>query len=85
MDELPNRRQSVEGETFDGASLRLSYSIAKKLYRCPGCHTSVDIGSAHTLVQFLSADPRFHQHWHAACARTQLLRELKTRRVVPAT
>ncbi|MDP9226722.1 MAG: hypothetical protein M3P18_23355 [Actinomycetota bacterium] len=82
---LPNRRQSVEGETFDGATLRFSYSIARKLYRCPGCHSSVDIGSAHIVVQFRSADPRYHQHWHERCVEARLMRELKTRRVVPAS
>lgn len=84
MDRAPNRRQSLEGVTFDGASLRLVYTIARKLYRCPGCSQAIEIGSAHTLVQYLSSQPRRHQHWHRECAARQVTRELKTRRVVQA-
>ena len=85
MKNLPTRRESIEGQTYDGARLRLVHTIARKLYRCPSCHGSVDIGSAHTLVQFLSEDPPFHQHWHRSCAADELLREFKTRRVVRAS
>jgi hypothetical protein len=84
MDNTPNRRQSVEGETYDGAFIRLTYTIARKLYRCPGCRTSVEIGTAHTLVQHPSADPPWHQHWHRECAARDLVHELKTSRVVQA-
>jgi hypothetical protein len=85
VENLPNRRESIEGETFDGMSLRLVHTIARKLYRCPGCHGSVEIGSAHTLVHYLSAEPPFYQHWHEGCAATELVRELKTSKVVRAT
>jgi hypothetical protein len=85
MDNLPNRRQDLEGETYEGASLRLVYTVARNLYRCPGCHESVQIGAAHTLVHHLSADPPFYQHWHRECAATDLVRQLKTSRAVRAT
>jgi hypothetical protein len=84
VEKVPNRRQSLQGETFDGEIVRLAYTIARKLYRCPGCHESVDIGSEHTLVRYLSADPPFHQHWHRQCALSALVPELKSSRVVPA-
>jgi hypothetical protein len=84
VENLPNRRQSIEGETYDGAAVRLAYTIARKLYRCPGCRESVEIGTAHTLVQYLSSDPPFHQHWHRQCAVSSVVRELKTSRVVSA-
>jgi hypothetical protein len=83
METLPNRRHSLEGETYEGARLRMVYTIARKLYRCPGCHLSVEIGDGHTLVHYLSADPAYYQHWHRTCA-AELIRQLKTRRVVPA-
>ena len=85
MENLPNRRESIEGETFDGAKLRLVHTIARKLYRCPGCHESVDIGAAHILVQYLSAEPPFHQHWHESCATDEVVRELRSTRVVRAS
>jgi hypothetical protein len=83
--DLPNRRQSVEGETLDGDQVRLAHTIARKLYRCPGCGDSIEIGSAHTLVQYLAAESAFHQHWHRGCAAREVLRDLKRSRVVPAT
>ena len=85
MDQPPNRRLSVEGETFDGDQVRLVYTIARKLYRCPACRGSIEIGAAHTLVQYLSADPPFHQHWHRECAARGVQRELRRSRVVPGS
>jgi hypothetical protein len=84
MDNAPNRRQALEGETYDGVFVRLKYTVARKLYRCPGCGTSVEIGSAHTLVQYPTAEPPWHQHWHRECAVTAFVRQLKTSRVVQA-
>jgi hypothetical protein len=85
VENIPNRRQSLQGETFDGATVRFAYTIAKKLYRCPGCRLSVEIGAEHILVQYLSADPPFHQHWHRQCALTELVPELKISRVIPSS
>ena len=85
MANLPSRRQDLEGETYDGVTLRLVYTVARNLYRCPGCHESVQIGAAHTLVHHLSADPPFYQHWHRECAARDLVRQLKTSRAVRAT
>jgi hypothetical protein len=84
MENLPNRRQSIEGTTYDGTRLRFVYTIARKLYRCPGCHGSVEIGAGHTLVQYLSAEPAWYQHWHSRCTGG-LIHELKSSRVVQAT
>ena len=84
MENVPNRRQSIEGETYDGDAVRLAFTIARKLYRCPGCRESVEIGTAHILVQYLSSDPPFHQHWHSHCAMSSVVRELKMSRVVRA-
>jgi hypothetical protein len=83
VEKLPNRRQSLEGETYDGDTIRLSHTIARKLYRCPGCKQSVEIGSSHILVRYLSPDPAFYQHWHRECAVRDVMRQLKTRRVIP--
>lgn len=82
---LPNRRQSLQGETYEGERLRLSFSIAKKLYLCPGCKNPIGVGAAHTFVAYLDADPPWdHEHWHADCARHRLIRALASSRPVPA-
>lgn len=83
--DLPDRRRSLQGETFEGERLRLSFSIAKKLYVCPGCRQPIGIGSSHTFVTYLDADPAWdHEHWHSACATQRLIRSLAEYTVVPA-
>jgi hypothetical protein len=82
---LPDRRRSVEGETFEGDRLRLSFDIARKLYRCPGCRGLIDVGAAHVYVHYLDADPPWdHEHWHSGCASQKLLRLMTERKEVSA-
>jgi hypothetical protein len=81
---VPNRRQKVQGRSLDDELVELSFTIAKKLYRCPGCGKSIDVGSAHTLVRFLEEDSPHYQHWHRGCAEQQILRSLKGIRTVPS-
>lgn len=76
---------SIEGRTYEGERLRLSLSIAKKLYRCPGCREPIGIGREHVFVSYLDADPPFdHEHWHRDCSEDRLIRALATSRNVPA-
>jgi hypothetical protein len=74
---LPNRKQSLRGVDFDGNVVVLSFSIARKLYKCPGCYEYIPIGSEHVLVRYFEPDGNaFYQHWHSDCTRT-IVRELR--------
>ena len=85
MQALPNRRTSIQGETYEGERIRLSLSVAKKLYRCPGCKQSLEIGTDHVFVKYLDADPPYdHEHWHSGCAESKLIRNLASSSAVPA-
>jgi hypothetical protein len=75
--DLPTRSQSLRGVDFDGNTVVLSFSISRKLYKCPGCYEYIPVGSEHVLVRFFEPDgDRFYQHWHRDCTRT-ILRELR--------
>lgn len=85
MQALPDRRMSIQGVTFEGERLRLSLSVAKKLYRCPGCRGSLAIGTDHVFVRYLDADPPYdHEHWHSGCAASKLVRNLSSSTRIPA-
>lgn len=85
MSQLPTRRSSLEGQTYEGDRLRLSLSIAKSLYRCPACRESIPIGSEHVFVHYLDADPPWdHEHWHSVCVSNRLLRSFASSVPVPA-
>ena len=73
---LPSRRRPVRGNDLDGNEIELVLSIARKLYVCPGCRGSIEIGAEHVLVRRHDVSgQRYHQHWHTECARP-LAREL---------
>lgn len=85
MTSLPSRRLSIEGRTYEGERLRLSLSVAKKLYRCPGCGRPIGIGTEHVFVSYLDADPPFdHEHWHGSCSEDRLVRAFASTTTVPA-
>ncbi len=85
MPTMPTRHVSIEGTTFEGDRLRLSFSIAKKLYVCPGCRRPIGVGAEHVFVHFLDADPTWdHEHWHNECVADRILRTLASERPVPA-
>lgn len=85
MAEIPSRRTSIQGETYEGTRLRLSLSVAKKLYRCPACRGLIDIGAEHIFVHYLDADLSYdHEHWHTDCAASRLIRNLASSSSVPA-
>lgn len=68
--ERPSRRQSVAGTDLDGRDVVMSASIARKLYRCPGCGGSIDVGAEHVLVRVTErGGESYHQHWHGECSR----------------
>jgi len=76
LTDLPTRRLSLKGRDFDGNSVVLSVSVAKKLYRCPGCHSEIDVGREHILVRVVEpGGDSYHQHWHRNCSTT-LMREM---------
>jgi hypothetical protein len=81
MDEdtpLPTRRQSLSGIDLDGNAVILSASVAKKLYRCPGCRGYIDVGSEHVLITYPSGEESWHQHWHRGCASQFVQREMQS-------
>ncbi|HEX8958394.1 MAG TPA: hypothetical protein VF770_01080 [Solirubrobacterales bacterium] len=81
----PNRRWSLRGVTEEGDEAWLIRSIAGKLYRCPGCHGDIPIGTEHTVVQYvLRLGGTEHHHWHRQCAEEMLLPGLRDVRRVPA-
>jgi hypothetical protein len=74
---LPSRKQSLRGLDFDDNVVVLSFSISRKLYKCPGCYEYIPIGSEHVLVRYFEPDGNaFYQHWHRDCTRT-IVRELR--------
>lgn len=74
---LPSRRHPVRGTDLDGNEIELVLSIARKLYVCPSCRGSVEIGAEHVLVRRRDVSgERYHQHWHSGCAQA-LARELE--------
>ncbi|MGB7587319.1 MAG: hypothetical protein WBM00_01280 [Solirubrobacterales bacterium] len=83
---LPSIRWSLRGYTDEGDEAWLIRSIARKLYRCPGCHGEIQIGSAHTVVQYvLRVGGTEHHHWHGKCAEELLLPDLRDLKRVPAS
>ncbi len=81
----PNRRWSLRGVSEEGDEAWLIRSIAGKLYRCPGCHGDIPIGTEHTVVQYvLRLGGTEHHHWHRQCAEEMLLPGLRDVKRVPA-
>jgi hypothetical protein len=84
--ELPDRRTSLVGQTADGDEAWLSRGVSQKLYRCPGCHGELAIGSDHVIVAFVHrAGGTDHHHWHRRCATKDLVPTLSRVRQVPAS
>jgi hypothetical protein len=82
---LPSVRWSLRGITEEGDEAWLIRSIAGKLYRCPGCHGEIPIGTEHTVVQYvLRLGGTEHHHWHRRCAEELLLPDLGDVKRVPA-
>ncbi|MBA2273478.1 MAG: hypothetical protein H0W21_06195 [Actinobacteria bacterium] len=80
---LPNRRQSLNGQDLDGRHLRLSWAIARQLYRCPGCGSTIEVGNEHVVVAYPGDDPPYYQHWHRRCA-LPLVRSMASVHPIPA-
>ena len=82
---LPSVRWSLRGHDDDGNEAWLIRSISGKLYRCPGCHGEIEIGSEHVVVQYvLRLGGTEHHHWHRRCAEELLLPGLIEVRRIPA-
>jgi hypothetical protein len=83
---LPSVRWSLRGLDEEGNEAWLIRGISQKLYRCPGCHGEIDIGSEHTVVQFvLRLGGTEHHHWHRRCAEDLLIPDLTAIKRVPAS
>lgn len=83
---LPDTRTSLRGLTDEGHEAWLIRGIAAKLYRCPGCHGAISIGTEHVIVHYVRrAGGTDHHHWHRRCAEELLLPELRAVKRVPAT
>lgn len=81
----PSKRWSLRGVDEEGNEVWLIRSFGQKLYRCPGCHGDIPIGSEHTVVQYvLRLGGTEHHHWHRRCAEELLYGELGDLRRVPA-
>lgn len=82
---LPSMRWSLRGLDEEGNEAWLIRSIAGKLYRCPGCHGEIPIGTEHTVVQYvLRAGGTEHHHWHRRCAEELLIGDLSDLKRVAA-
>jgi hypothetical protein len=81
----PSMRWSLRGLTDEGDEAWLIRGIARKLYRCPGCHGEIEVGDEHTIVQFVRRiGGTDHHHWHRRCAEEMLIPELASLKRVPA-
>jgi len=86
LDGLPNTRWSLRGLTEEGDEAWLIRGIARKLYRCPGCHGELEVGTEHTIVQYVRRlGGTDHHHWHRRCAEMLLIPELARLKRVPAS
>lgn len=85
LDGLPSTRWSLQGLTEEGDEAWLIRGIARKLYRCPGCHGELEVGVEHTIVQYVRRlGGTDHHHWHRRCAEELLIPELDRVKRVPA-
>ena len=83
--DLPNRRMSLFGLTAEGDEAWLSRGVSQKLYRCPGCHREIEIGSDHVIAAYVHRlGGTEHHHWHRRCATESLVPTLTKVRPVPA-
>jgi len=83
---LPSTRWSLRGLTDEGDEAWLIRSIGHKLYRCPACHGEIEIGTEHTVVQYvLRLGGTEHHHWHRQCAEELLVPDLRDVKRVPAS
>ncbi len=86
FDGQPSMRWSLRGLNEEGDEAWLIRGIARKLYRCPGCHGEIEVGSEHTIVQFVRRlGGTDHHHWHRQCAEELLIPELGNLKRVAAT
>jgi len=82
----PSIRWSLTGINEEGDEVYLIRGISRKLYRCPGCHGEIEIGTEHVVLQYvLRLGGTEHHHWHARCAEELLIPELGSLRRVPAS
>ena len=82
---LPSTRWSLRGLDDEGNEAWLIRNISQKLYRCPGCHGEIEIGSEHVVVQYvMRLGGTEHHHWHRRCAEELLVPELRRVNRVPA-
>jgi hypothetical protein len=83
---LPSMRWSLRGRTDEGDEAWLIRGMARKLYRCPGCHGELEIGTDHTIVQYVRRlGGTDHHHWHRQCAEELLVPQLIGIQRVPAS
>ena len=86
FDGQPSMRWSLRGLNEEGDEVWLIRGIARKLYRCPGCHSEIEVGDEHTIVQYVRrTSGTDHHHWHRQCAEEWLIPELGNLRRVPAS
>jgi hypothetical protein len=85
-DAAPSKRWSLRGYDEEGNEVWLIRSFGRKLYRCPGCHGDIPIGTEHTVVHYVHRlGGTEHHHWHRRCVEELLVQDLRELKRVPAT
>jgi hypothetical protein len=86
LDDLPDKRRAIKGFKKDSNSeVLIRTAVSAKLYFCPGCNDTVEIGLMHTLVVYIDRSAHeTHGHWHFDCMQQMVLPKLSSVEVIDA-
>lgn len=86
LEDLPDRKHAIKAFKKDSNSeMLIRTAVSSKLYFCPGCKNTVDIGSMHTLVVYINRNAHeTHGHWHFDCMHQMVMPKLSSVQIVDA-